>query len=162
MTDEPRRRDFVDLSPYLAHDATPAAARGATELGQPAFVRFRPSSPAPSVLDGPGYLVLSRGELAPGAEVAIGRMPAGIGGGVAEWTAGRIAEADGMAAPAVGGEPGWYVPAGAIACPRCGDQNWDESRRCITCTDGDDAYAEGAFAGGWSEAAAERARAALD
>lgn len=157
MTDEPRRRDFVDLSPYLAQSDVPMAAGGVSEIGQPTFVRFRPSPPAPSVLDGPGYLVLSRGELAPGAEVAIGRMPNGIGGGVAEWTAGRIGEADGMAAPAVGGVPGWYVPAGALWCPRCGDQNWDEGRRCITCTDGDDAYAGGAFADGWSTVAAERA-----
>jgi hypothetical protein len=113
------------------------------------------------VLDGPGYLVLSRGELAPGAPVAIGRMPHGIGGGVAEWTVGRIAEADAMTA--VSGEVGWYVPAGAIACPRCGDQNWETpSRRCITCTDGDDAFAGGAFAGGWSEEAAEQARANVE
>jgi hypothetical protein len=37
------------------------------------------------------------------------------------------------------GEPGWYVPAGADWCPRCGDRNWDgESRLCITCSHGDD------------------------
>lgn len=151
MTDEPRRLDF---SPHVAHIG---------QTGQPAgelvpMIRFRPSPPPPSVLDGPGYLVLHR-DLTPGAPVMVGRMPHGIGGGVDEWTAGTIAEADGMTAAE--GEVGWYVPAGALWCPRCGDQNWDEGRRCITCTDGDDAYADGAFAGGWSPAAAERARAAL-
>lgn len=160
MTDDP---GFVDLSPYLvdAELAAPAAAAGVTELGQPTFVRFRPTPPPPSVLDGPGYLVIHRGELAPGAPVAIGTMPRGIAGGVDSWTVGTIAEADGMAAP-VEGEPGWYVPAGATHCPRCGDQNWTEARRCITCTDGDDAYADGAFAEGWSPAATEQARAAAE
>lgn len=60
-------------------------------MSRPAFVRFRPAEPTPSVLDGPGYLVVSRGEPVPGAPVMVGRMPAGIGGGVAEWTEGRIA-----------------------------------------------------------------------
>lgn len=32
------------------------------------------------------------------------------------------------------GEPGWYVPAGATHCPRCGDGNWDKRRICLTCT----------------------------
>jgi hypothetical protein len=64
----------------------------------------------------------------------------------------------GANAPAEG-EPGWYVPPGALRCPRCGDQNWETpSRRCITCTDGDDGYADGVFADGWSVEAAERAR----
>lgn len=38
------------------------------------------------------------------------------------------------------GEPGWYVPADATHCPRCGDQNWDDTRLCLTCTHPDDPY----------------------
>jgi hypothetical protein len=62
------------------------------------------------------------------------------------------------AAAAVAGVAGWYVPAGQDHCPRCGDTNFDERRRCITCTDGDDAYADGLFADGWSADAGELAR----
>jgi hypothetical protein len=36
------------------------------------------------------------------------------------------------------GEPSWYVPADATHCPRCGDQNWDDTRMCLTCTHPDD------------------------
>lgn len=149
-------RDVVDLTPYLGDGPMTA---GGVELGQPTsvtFTRYTPP-PRPRPLDGPGYLVISRGEPMPGQPVLIGSMPHGIAGGVTEWAAGRIGEADGMTAPAEG-EPGWYVPAGAEWCPRCGDVNWAESTRlCITCTDGDDSYAGGAFAAGWSAEAAERA-----
>lgn len=32
------------------------------------------------------------------------------------------------------GTAGWYVPAGADYCPRCGDINWNpDTRQCITC-----------------------------
>lgn len=149
MTDEPRRLDFSPAIGQLGQSGQPAGE----------VVPFRYARPTPPpALDGPGYLVVYRGELAPGSPVAIGTMPAGLAGGVDEWRPGRIAEADGMPAPAEG-EPGWYVPEGAIACPRCGDQNWTAARLCITCTDGDDAYADGAFAAGWSPAALERARA---
>lgn len=156
MTDEPGRQDFVDLSPYVGQlaigDDDQAPALDVTRL------MFRRATP-PRPLDGPGYLVIHRGELGelgPGSPVAIGTMPRGIAGGVDEWTVGTIAAADGPAE----GVPGWYVPEGAEACPRCGDQNWTAARMCITCTDGDDAYAGGAFADGWSPAALERARRA--
>jgi ribosomal protein L37E len=149
----------VDLTPYLGDGPVTC---GGVELGRLTSLRFTPSPPRPRPLDGPGYLVISRGEPMPGQPVLVGSMPDGIAGGVAEWTAGRIAEADGMAAPAEG-EPGWYVPAGAVWCPRCGDQNWAEvTRLCITCTYGDDSYADGAFSAGWSAEAADRARLQRD
>jgi hypothetical protein len=155
--------DTLGLSPYLGGlDAVRAAAvDGLGAVAGPALRYLSPFDfPHPRLaLDGPGYLVIHRGELAPGAPVAIGTMPRGLAGGVDEWTAGTIAEADGMAAPTTG-EPGWYVPEGAERCPRCKDQNWDHRRRCITCTDGDDGYADGAFAAGWSAEAADRARRA--
>ncbi len=47
------------------------------------------------------------------------------------------------------GEVGWYVPAGAHWCPRCGDQNWDDNRLCLTCTYGDSGYRDGLYANGW-------------
>ncbi len=150
LTDEPGRRDVVDLSPYVGRlaigddDQAPAL-----DVSRLTFRRERPRPP----LDGPGYLVVHRGELGPGSPVAIGTMPRGISGGVGEWAQGRVASVDGEA---VAGEPGWYVPVGASSCPRCGDQNWDVTRKCITCTDGDDGYAGGAFRDGWSVSAAER------
>jgi hypothetical protein len=155
MTDEPGTRDFVDLSPYVGQlTVGDDAAAPALDVSRLTFRRAGP----PPALDGPGYLVVHRGELVPGAPVLVGRMPDGIAGGVAEWSESRIAVADGMVAPAEG-EPGWYVPEGATHCPRCGDQNWDVTRKCITCTDGDDGYADGAFAAGWSAEAGEQARA---
>lgn len=34
----------------------------------------------------------------------------------------------------VAGVVGWFVPDGAICCPRCRDINWDEkTRECFTC-----------------------------
>jgi ribosomal protein L37E len=47
------------------------------------------------------------------------------------------------------GELGWYVPDGHTFCPRCGDQNWNEHRLCITCTHGDSDYRDGEFRRGW-------------
>lgn len=89
-------RVTLDFSPYLAGDTAPA------EPGERAVIRFKRTPPPPSLLTGPGYLVIHRGDLGPGAEVAIGTMPRGIGGGVDDWTVGTIAEADGMTAPAEG------------------------------------------------------------
>lgn len=152
MTDEPV---WLDASPSIGPLGTAGRVHEALvdAMVGPAL-RF----PAPPRPDGPGYLVLSRGDLVPGAPVAIGAMPRGIGGGVAEWTLGRVAEAPDLAA-AVEGEAGWFVPEGAVHCPRCGDQNWETPRRrCITCTDGDDSYAGGVFAAGWSVEAGARAR----
>lgn len=57
------------------------------------------------------------------------------------------------------GVAGWYVPAGQDHCPRCRDTNFDGRRLCLTCTHGDDGYAGGVFAEGWSVAAGERFRA---
>jgi hypothetical protein len=108
MTDEPVRRDFVDLSPYLADGAgvmLPAEAEApAVPWDGPPLVLFRSRPAPPSPLDGPGYLVIHRGELAelgPGDAVAIGRMPRGIAGGVDDWTVGTIAEVDGERAEGV-------------------------------------------------------------
>lgn len=152
--DETTTLDFSGYlgAPRLDSVSSPDACAEFGDLALPGtpFVAFRPRrEPAPGALDGPGYVVL-HADLVPGSAVVVGRMPDGIAGGVAEWVEARVGEVDGMPAPAVG-EPGWYVPAGAAHCPRCGDQNWESvGRRCITCTDGDDAYAGGRFAEGWS------------
>lgn len=67
-----------------------------------------------------------------------------------------------VALVAVEGDVGWFVPVGALRCPRCRDQNWDESTRlCLTCTYGCWAYADGIFAGGWSERAGQAFAALL-
>jgi hypothetical protein len=95
MTDGPRIADFVDLSPYVLGAEL---GEGSDAVEVPALVEVRwHREPAPSPLDGPGYLVIHRGELAelgPGDAVAIGRMPHGIAGGVAEWTVGTLAGDD--------------------------------------------------------------------
>lgn len=171
MSDDQDGRDVVDLSPCLAGGGDAAELGWVSQwvadkecrpvedkLSLFAF-RWVNGVAAPQSLDGPGYVVL--GEFEPGAAVRVGRMPDGVAGGVAEWMDGRIDGVDGMAAPAEG-VPGWYVPAGATHCPRCGDQNWETDRRCITCTDGDDGYADGAFADGWSADGYARAHGYAD
>lgn len=45
---------------------------------------------------------------------------------------------DGWRPPSASGPVGWYVPPEATHCPRCGDQNWDDTRLCLTCTYPDD------------------------
>lgn len=51
-----------------------------------------------------------------------------------------------------------HVPAGAERCPRCGDINYDpDTLVCITCTYGDDGYADGRFCDGWDTAVKEMA-----
>lgn len=96
------RRDFVDLSPYLAA-AEAAPTTGAAESGLPeSVVMFRPRrEPAPGALDRPGYVVLHADPVV-GGEVLVGRMPDGIAGGVAEWTRGVLTSVDGETVPAEG------------------------------------------------------------
>lgn len=61
--------DVLDLSPYLAGDGTPMAARGVTELGQPTrltmeYVREPAFPPPPGVVE-PGLLELADGTRVP-------------------------------------------------------------------------------------------------
>jgi hypothetical protein len=147
----------LDPSFRIVRDAAGGGAGSEHERG-PTLRYVGKATPPPVTRS--GYLVVSRGPIVPGSQVAVGHMPEGLGGPV-HWRPGSVTVVDDMVAPAEG-EPGWYVPVGAGHCPRCKDQNWDDRRRCITCTDGDDAYADGAFADGWSAEAAERARALRD
>ena len=120
--------------------------------------------PGPAVdLTQPGYVVLSSGPLVAGSEVVVGEYPQGLGGPVTWRWATVYDDAVPGPPPVLEGELGWYVPAGAERCPRCKDVNWEASTRlCVTCTRGDSGYADGAFAQGWSAAAAAEVRRAWE